>query len=408
MMFKNKFREIIYFVLFTLITVDPVRSDNLIFIKEKNKLERTINSKKLGNYLRKMFMKKNNLINNDVIFLENNDFSSLKNEEDINFSNMINFDDNFEFKARLSALSWVRKNFENDNFKPYGVSMDKEMIEGWKNYLVLMIGNAGKHKLIKVCITTTIEDDFSIVTSYDKKCVRKITLLKRFNLLNDMSLRNRKEAKKIIQKRLKLTKRNKLVKSKKQVVINNKHSELKMNNSLSDQLKNYQKKLEELKKENEMKSKNLEMLKKQNEELVKLKASMQRKKQLQPKSFIEKNFEEASLIMKSKIGVITPQSQQKKFFSLDSLSHKFSVDELKKIKSLIKFAKINKILDTIYNKNGDVSVNELMNPNNVLLSFDKDSNYNIKNLMTSFFKNFTDNYHKEEDNVRYEISGFKV
>jgi hypothetical protein len=117
-MFKYKFREIICFVLFTFLVVEPVWSDSLIFMKEKNKLERTINSKKLGNYLRKMFMKKNNLINNDVIFLENNDFLNLKNEEDINFCNMVNFDDNFEFKARLSALSWVRKNFENDNFKP--------------------------------------------------------------------------------------------------------------------------------------------------------------------------------------------------------------------------------------------------------------------------------------------------
>jgi hypothetical protein len=66
----------------------------------------------------------------------------------------------------------------------------------------------------------------------------------------------------------------------------------------------------------------------------------------QQNSFIEKSSE--------------INSNQQKSFSIDNLAKKFSIEELTKIKALIKFAKQNKILDKIYSKNGEVKIEELV------------------------------------------------
>lgn len=83
-------------------------------------------------------------------------------------------------------------------------------------------------------------------------------------------------------------------------------------------------------------------------------------KKLIPKKKPEKILEsgtKGSFIEKSaKVG-----KNEKTSFSLDSLAEKFSIDELKKIKSLIKFAKNNKILDLIYEKSGDVKMDKFLN-----------------------------------------------
>ena len=63
---------------------------------------------------------------------------------------------------------------------------------------------------------------------------------------------------------------------------------------------------------------------------------------VQTKSFLEKS----STMVDSK-------------YSIESLAEKFSVDELVKIKSLIKFAKRNKVIDKIYEKGGDVDIAEI-------------------------------------------------
>jgi hypothetical protein len=65
-------------------------------------------------------------------------------------------------------------------------------------------------------------------------------------------------------------------------------------------------------------------------------------KQIQTKSFLEK-----SSAVDSK-------------YSIDALAEKFSVEELVKIKSLIKFAKRNKVIDKIYEKGGDVDINDII------------------------------------------------
>ena len=167
-----------------------------------------------------------------------------------------------------------------------------------------------------------------------------------------------------------------------------------------------------------MKTENINRLKKQNQELSKLKEIMRRralsnKAKTNPESFIEKNFETASLLMKTKNDFINdtptkPRPKPVKFFSLDSLSQKFSIDELNKIKSLIKFAKTNQILEKIYEKNGDITLNDLLDKENMLFNSDKDNNYNIKNVLNSFFRNFTLNYQKEDSKLRNEILSLKV
>jgi hypothetical protein len=67
-----------------------------------------------------------------------------------------------------------------------------------------------------------------------------------------------------------------------------------------------------------------------------------RQMKTQTKSFLEKS----STTVESK-------------YSIESLADKFSVEELVKIKSLIKFAKRNKVIDKIYDKGGDVDIAEL-------------------------------------------------
>lgn len=68
-------------------------------------------------------------------------------------------------------------------------------------------------------------------------------------------------------------------------------------------------------------------------------------------SFIEKSADSS-----------TASDSPAKSFHMDTLANKFSVEELAKIKSLIKFAKTNQILEEVYSKKGDVKIEDLFNP----------------------------------------------
>jgi hypothetical protein len=57
-------------------------------------------------------------------------------------------------------------------------------------------------------------------------------------------------------------------------------------------------------------------------------------------------------------------TKTEKNYSIDDLANKFSVQELNKIKFLLKFAKRNKVLDKIYEKEGDIELSELTGSNN--------------------------------------------
>lgn len=76
---------------------------------------------------------------------------------------------------------------------------------------------------------------------------------------------------------------------------------------------------------------------------------------------LNSSFLEKSLIT-STVSTINASSSGNKSgaYSMSSLASKFSVDELNKIKSIIKFAKKNKITDKIYNIKGNITLEELI------------------------------------------------
>ena len=76
------------------------------FTNEKQKIEKSLNQQKLSNYLIKLMMKNDNIIDKDMYFLENQDFTF--GNEDINYSSMQLKDDDNEFKARVFALKWAK------------------------------------------------------------------------------------------------------------------------------------------------------------------------------------------------------------------------------------------------------------------------------------------------------------
>ena len=73
-----------------------------------------------------------------------------------------------------------------------------------------------------------------------------------------------------------------------------------------------------------------------------------------------------SFLEKSSTTTETEESATKKNFSVSQLMEKFSVDELNKIKAIIKFAKKNDITNKVFENKGDISLEELVlfkNPN---------------------------------------------
>ena len=76
------------------------------FEKEKIKIEKKMNSMRLGNYLRRLMMKNNNLITENMVFLESTDFN-IENK-DINYNDMNTDGENdVDFKSRVYAFKWV-------------------------------------------------------------------------------------------------------------------------------------------------------------------------------------------------------------------------------------------------------------------------------------------------------------
>lgn len=76
------------------------------FDKEKLKVEKKMNSMRLGNYLRRLMLKNNNLITDNMVFLESDDFN-IENK-DINYNDMNTEGENdVDFKSRVFAFKWV-------------------------------------------------------------------------------------------------------------------------------------------------------------------------------------------------------------------------------------------------------------------------------------------------------------
>jgi hypothetical protein len=55
-------------------------------------------------------------------------------------------------RARSAAMLWVKSYDKVGKYEAYGCTPDKEKIEKWLSYVVLLMTPTGEHKLIKVCI----------------------------------------------------------------------------------------------------------------------------------------------------------------------------------------------------------------------------------------------------------------
>jgi len=165
------------------------------FEGEKTKVERKMNSMRLGNYLRKLMLKNNNLIDNKIIFLETNDFGV--NNDDVNYADMnLDGDDDNDFKARLYALKWAKLNFPKLNYKPLSVNGDtNEKFKDWNILLVLLLGDNNTNKVIKVCFPSNLEENFALVTSFNKSCRNKIKKINEYNLFDNFNSKKEEKEK---------------------------------------------------------------------------------------------------------------------------------------------------------------------------------------------------------------------
>lgn len=129
--------------------------------------------------------------------MDNADFN-IENE-DINYSYLHQFNDDDEFRARLYALKWTQQNYKKSKLKPYTVSIGDEHINKWKNYLVLLIGEGGENKIAKVCFPNNLEDNFAIITLFNKQCGEKIMKINEYKILDNevTNSGNEKEKEKI-------------------------------------------------------------------------------------------------------------------------------------------------------------------------------------------------------------------
>jgi hypothetical protein len=314
-----------FLTLFLLINTRPD-----IFFNHKQKLIKETAGSKLENYLQKIKMKNNDILNTNTkdsfIFIDtdaDNMIIKQLTEDDLTFGKMQNENNFDEFKARVFAYLYKNKTSKTAKYVPIGVNKDEEKVKGWRVYLTLMNSLAGdKHKLIKVCFP---EDDpkgnFALVLNkFDESCqgiVQKI------------------EEKKVL------------------ALINTSNTDINSNFNSNGNL-----------------SETTEKLRKMQSQILDSTIRNRLKNTLTPtpaaNSFLEKSS----------------TTSTKKSFSMEALAEKFSLEELSKIKALIKFGKDNKIIDEIYKNKGNLKLNELVNiinNNNDTLIDSSDSSNNDNN-----------------------------
>jgi hypothetical protein len=123
------------------------------------------------------------LIDEDYVFIDNSDFEMDKDE--LNFSNLETKDQDNEFKARLYAYKYVNMNRKMNKLTPYSVDLGEEKLgKNWNNYIVLMMNDRGENKLVRVCFTKNLMDNFGLVMNTDKNCKKKVNIYLIYILLN--------------------------------------------------------------------------------------------------------------------------------------------------------------------------------------------------------------------------------
>jgi len=171
-------------LLIQLLVIHCLEKRTIPFEKEKSKIEERMNSMRLGNYLRRLMLKNNDLLDNEFVFLDHSDF--LLGNDDLNYSNLQLKDNDDEFRARIFAFKWAKENNSKSKLKPFSVAPGEEVIaQNWKNYLVLLMGDNGENQLAKVCFPNAVEDNFAIVTDMNKNCQTKINKIQEFKIIED-------------------------------------------------------------------------------------------------------------------------------------------------------------------------------------------------------------------------------
>ncbi len=282
-------------------------------------------------------------------------FSSNESENSFNYvsdqdNNTTKINHKDEFKARIFAFIFKNVKSKSLQYKPIGVNIDEEKIPNWKTFLVLMdyikdsinhsnltsekkidTKNFSDHKLLKVCFPENDKKNFfAIIINFDKSCLDFINFAESVNLLSDEET----------------TQMDRIRKYQNFLLDSN------LRKSLYDENKIYDK-------DNDNKHSNY------------------------AGSFIEKsqdivnnnNVNDNIQVIEDNEKSVNDGKKEGKAIGFETLVPKFSVEELNKIKSLIKFAKKNKIMDHIYEKKGDLSLNDLLytnNSTNTQISLEKD------------------------------------
>ena len=209
----------------------------------------------------------------------------------------------FEVKS-FSPIN-IDYDYENEELKRLdskyeGKKTEKEskcINNHWKAYLVLMGMEGVDNRIIKICYSSLPSNKGMFIrVPYEETCTNVINILYKSKILS-----------------------------------------LNYENNKNCEIKSINKQLEKI---------DLGDVKKDNKDNKNSNLNLNKNKSI---SFIEK-----SVSTEEKI------TETKKAFSASQLADKFSVNELNKIKSIIKFAKKNKISDKIYEKKGDVSLEELL------------------------------------------------
>jgi hypothetical protein len=191
---------------------------------------------RLGNYIKMLMLKNNDLLDKDFYFLNDGDFQDTT-EDEINYGNMQSpMDDQNEFKARLFAMKYAKLLYKTQNLKPYSVNDETSKLKkkGWMNFIVLLIGSQGENYLTRVCFTKDVNDNFGLVMDYNKSCTEKVEKIINYQILENLQDNNLNEQMKLAKKNTKKeeNKNEKLGKNSPIKVLKNN------NNSEPDNLKN--------------------------------------------------------------------------------------------------------------------------------------------------------------------------
>lgn len=181
MMFYLQKFLLVLLVKFLFLSCETLKSDR--FLEEKSKIQNQIAGMQLGNYIRKLMLKviffiiqNNDLIDGEFVFIENSDFEM--DHDELNFSNLENNNQDYDFKARLYAYKHINANRKTNKLRPYSVDVGEEDLgRNWNNYVVLLMNERGENKIVKVCFTKSIRDNFGLVMNFEKSCADKVNFL---------------------------------------------------------------------------------------------------------------------------------------------------------------------------------------------------------------------------------------